>query len=112
MIILQGKMGKGWHEDANHGAQGMLHQGGQGRQHQGGHGMQQHGAHGMQQHGEHGIKYQDRLMAPYAPPNHMYMNPIHGSGSGRAVVMKATENWRVSNSSDGHRKDGWGSKGL
>uniref|UniRef100_A0A1J3E033 Uncharacterized protein n=1 Tax=Noccaea caerulescens TaxID=107243 RepID=A0A1J3E033_NOCCA len=99
-----GKMGNGWHEDAYDGAQGMLHQGGQG--------MQQLGAHGMQQNGEHGIKQQDRLMAPYAPPNHMYMNPIQGSGAGRAVVMKATENWRVSNNSGGHRKAGWGSKGL
>jgi hypothetical protein len=42
----------------------------------------------------------------------MYMNPIHGSGAGRAVMMKATENWRVTNSSGGHHKAGWGSKGL
>ncbi|CAH2066032.1 unnamed protein product, partial [Thlaspi arvense] len=106
-IHHNGKMGNGWHgqhEDGYHGGHGM--------QQHGGHGMQQHGAHGMQQHGAHGMKHHDRLMAPQVPPHHMYMNPIHGSGTGHAVVMQAKEKWRVSNSSGGHHKAGWGSKGL
>lgn len=88
---LQGKMGNGWqgmHEDAYHG----------------GYGMQQHGAQGME--------HQDRLMAPQVPPHHVYMNPSHGSGSGHAVMFKASENWRFSNYSGGHHKAGWRNKGL
>ncbi|KAJ4909795.1 glycine-rich protein [Raphanus sativus] len=86
-----GKMGNGWqgmHEDAYHG----------------GYGMQQHGAQGME--------HQDRLMAPQVPPHHVYMNPSHGSGSGHAVMFKASENWRFSNYSGGHHKAGWRNKGL
>ncbi|CAH8386527.1 unnamed protein product [Eruca vesicaria subsp. sativa] len=110
----------GGHGMQQHGGHGMQHHDGHGMQHHDGHGMQQHGAHGMQhhdvhgmqQHGAHGMKHQDRLMGPQISPHHVYMNPNHGSGSGRAVVVKASENWRMSKSSGGHQKVGWGSKGL
>ncbi|KAJ4883982.1 glycine-rich protein [Raphanus sativus] len=112
-----GKMGNGWqgkHEDAYHGGHGMQHHGEYGMQQ---HGMQHHGEygmkqHGMQHHGEYGMKHQDRLMAPQMSPHHVYMNPNHGTGSGHAVVVNASENWPVSNSGGGHYKAGWGSKGL
>ncbi|KAF8051807.1 hypothetical protein N665_1664s0006 [Sinapis alba] len=137
-----GKMGNGWqgrHEDGYHGGHGMQQQhgghgmqqhgghgmqqhGGHGMPHHDGHGMQQHGAHGMQQHGAHGMQHHDghgmqqhgahKLMGPQIPPHHGYMNPNHGSGSGRTVMVKASENWRMSKSSGGHHKVGWGSKGL
>ncbi|KAG2322167.1 hypothetical protein Bca52824_015380 [Brassica carinata] len=128
-----GKLGNGWqgrHEDGYHGGHGQQQHGGHGMQQHGGHGMQQHGGHGMQQHGghgmqqhgghgcsstqhgAHGMKHQDRLMGPQIPPHHVYMNPSHGSGSGRTVMVKASENWRMSKSSGGHHKVGWGSKGL
>ncbi|KAF8089781.1 hypothetical protein N665_0497s0022 [Sinapis alba] len=71
-----------------------------------------YGGHGMQQHGGYGMKHQDRLMAPQVPPYHVYMNPSHSSGSGHAVMFKASENWRVSNNSSGHHKARWGNKGL
>ncbi|CAN6933340.1 unnamed protein product [Brassica oleracea var. botrytis] len=110
----------GGHGMQQHGGHGMPHHGGHGMQQHGGHGMQQHGGHGMQhhdvhgmhQHGAHGMKHQDRLMGPQIPPHHVYMNPNHGSGSGRTVMMKASENWRMSKSTGGHHKVGWGSKGL
>ncbi|XP_056847190.1 uncharacterized protein LOC108814154 isoform X1 [Raphanus sativus] len=114
---VSGKMGNGWqgkHEDAYHGGHGMQHHGEYGMQQ---HGMQHHGEygmkqHGMQHHGEYGMKHQDRLMAPQMSPHHVYMNPNHGTGSGHAVVVNASENWPVSNSGGGHYKAGWGSKGL
>ncbi|ESQ28496.1 hypothetical protein EUTSA_v10019051mg [Eutrema salsugineum] len=124
-----GKMGNGWQEDAYHGGHSVhgmqQHHGGHEMQHHGGHGahgMQQYGVHGMQSHGKHGmqshdthgmkVKHHDRLMVPQVSPHSVYMNPDHGSGGGHAVVMKASEQWRMSNSSGGHQKAGWGSKGL
>ncbi|KAJ0256195.1 Uncharacterized protein HA466_0091920 [Hirschfeldia incana] len=105
----------GAHGTQQHGAHGIQQHGAHGMQQHGAHGMQHHdvhGGHGMQQHGAHGMKHQDRLMGPQIPPHHVYMNPSHGSGSGRTVMVKAEEKWRMSKSSGGHHKVGWGSKGL
>lgn len=125
IIILQGKMGNGWqgrHEDAYHSGHGMQQNHGryEMQQHHGGHEMQKHhGGNGRQQyhgryenqqdHGRHGMQHQDRLiMTPQAPPSHVYMKPIYSSGDGREVV-KTTEKFQVRG---GHRKLGWGNKGL
>ncbi|KAG2312764.1 hypothetical protein Bca4012_027324 [Brassica carinata] len=88
------------------------HNGKKGNGWQGMHEDAYYGGHGMQQHGGHGMKHQDKLMTPQVPPHHVYLNPSHGSGSGHAVMFKASENWRVSNSGSRHHMAGWGNRRL